>query len=337
MKFLDEATIFVKSGDGGRGCVSFRREKFIPKGGPDGGNGGRGGDVVFVGDAQLGTLLDVSYHRSYKAKKGEHGKGSNKDGKKAPDIVIRVPIGTVIKDMETEDVLCEIIKEGERFIACEGGRGGRGNAHFVTSVQKAPRFAQPGEPGCEKQLKLELKLIADIGIIGLPNSGKSTLISKISKARPKIADYPFTTLVPNLGVVKYGDYKTFVIADIPGLIKGAHEGHGLGIKFLKHIERTSFFIHMIDASTDTPEKLLENHRTINEELRCYKEELIKRIQIVVFNKMDVFHNKEERILKIKAAFDDVKDELLFISAVSGFGIKELINKACNILEKTKKN
>ena len=230
-----------------------------------------------------------------------------------------MPIGTVIKELETGGILCEIIEKDEPFVACEGGRGGRGNAHFVSSVRKAPKFAQPGEPGCEKQLKLELKLIADIGIIGLPNSGKSTLISKISKARPKIADYPFTTLVPTLGVVKYHDYKTFVIADIPGLIKGAHEGHGLGIKFLKHIERTSFFIHMIDASSE-----------------FYKEQLIKRKQIIVFNKMDVFRNKAERISKIKEAFNGIKNELLFISAVSGFGIKELKTRAYNMLKSTKK-
>jgi GTP-binding protein len=337
MKFLDETTIFVKSGSGGAGCVSFRREKFIPLGGPNGGNGGKGGDIVFTGDSQLGTLLDVSYHRSYKAKKGENGKGSNKDGKNALDVVIRVPVGTVIKEDNPDDgtveTIHEILKDGESFIACNGGRGGKGNAHFTTSTRQTPRFAQPGEEGCEKTIKLELKLIADIGIIGLPNAGKSTLISKISKAKPKIADYPFTTLVPNLGVVKYGDYKTFVIADIPGLIRGAHEGHGLGVKFLRHIERTKFFIHLIDASVETEEKLLENYNAINKELKFYKEELVKRKQIIVFNKMDVSHEKDERTARITEAFKGAGNELMFISAVTGFGLKELIRKAAHLLER----
>jgi GTP-binding protein len=335
MKFLDETTITVKSGDGGPGCVSFRREKYIPNGGPDGGNGGKGGDVIFTGDSQLGTLLDVSYHRSYKARRGEHGRGSNKDGKNADDVIIRVPVGTVIKDIDPDTgdthTVYEIMQDAESYVAAAGGRGGKGNAHFTTSTRQTPKFAQPGEEGCEKKIKLELKLIADIGIIGLPNAGKSTLISKISKAKPKIADYPFTTLVPNLGVVKYGDYKTFVVADIPGLIRGAHDGHGLGVKFLKHIERTSFFIHLIDASTESEEKLLENYNTINAELKFYKEELTKRKQLIVFNKLDVFKDKEERIEKIKEVFKDVKSDLIFTSAVTGYGIKNLINKASQLL------
>lgn len=331
MKFLDEATIYVKSGDGGRGCLSFRREKYIPKGGPDGGNGGRGGNIVFVGDAQLGTLLDVSYHRSYVAKHGEHGMGANKDGRQADDVIIRIPIGTVVKNNDTGEALCEIMSDGESYVACKGGRGGKGNTHFTTATRQAPKFAQPGEPGIEMNIKLELKLIADVAIIGFPNSGKSTLISAISHAKPKIADYPFTTLVPNLGVVKYGDFKTFVVADIPGLIRGAHDGHGLGIKFLKHIERTKFFIHLIDLSTDPPEKLLENYHAINEELKFYKEELSARFQIIVFSKVDALYDRDEKMAEIKEVFKNVSDDLFFISAVTGYGIKELITAASNYL------
>ncbi len=327
MKFLDEATIIVQSGDGGSGCVSFRREKYIPRGGPDGGNGGCGGSVIFRGDQQLNTLLDISYHRTYKAKRGEHGKGSYKNGRNAPDVIIRVPVGTLLKDYETNEVLCEILADGESFVVCKGGRGGKGNAHFTTSTRQAPKFAQPGESGCEQHLRLELKLLADIGIIGLPNSGKSTLISKISKAKPKIADYPFTTLAPNLGVVSYGDYDTFVVADIPGLIKGAHEGHGLGVRFLKHVERTNFFIHMIDVLGGTPETLLNNYHIINDELKSYKDELSFRKQIIVFNKIDALHDKDVMMKKIGDAFDGVGCDLLFISAVTGFGIDELIKRA----------
>ncbi len=331
MKFLDETTIIIASGHGGPGCVSFLRARFVPKGGPDGGNGGKGGDVIFVGDNQLGTLLDISYHRSYKAKSGSGGQGADMDGKGGDDVVIPVPIGTLIKEPETGDLLYEIMEDGEIYTACFGGRGGKGNTHFKSATQRTPRFAQPGESGEEKRVKLELKLIADIGIVGLPNAGKSTLISRISRAKPKIADYPFTTLVPNLGVVSYSDYKTFVVADIPGLIKGAHEGHGLGTKFLKHVERTNFLIHMLDASMATPEQLLEDYHTIKNELALYKDELSFKKELVVFNKFDTVYDRDEKIAELKELFADIESEPLFVSAVTGDGLDELIRRAYHML------
>jgi len=248
MKFIDEVKIHVFAGDGGRGCVSFRREKFVPRGGPDGGNGGHGGDVIAVADPQLTTLLDLRYQKQYKAGRGQHGMGSDCDGRRGDDREIKVPVGTIIRDAATGELIGDLKTAGDRVIVAAGGRGGKGNAHFVSSTHRGPRFAQPGEAGQERELEIELRLLADVGIIGLPNAGKSTLISVISAVRPKIADYPFTTLVPNLGVVGYDDGKSFVVADIPGLIEGAHEGQGLGHKFLRHVTRTSLLIHLLDAS-----------------------------------------------------------------------------------------
>jgi GTP-binding protein len=248
MKFVDYVKIHVKAGDGGRGCVSFRREKYVPRGGPDGGDGGRGGHIILKATKELNTLLDLKYQREYKAERGEHGKGSNKHGRNGEDKIIFVPVGTLVKEAETETVIADLDYDGKEVIVAKGGRGGLGNSHFATATRQAPKFAQPGEKGAEKQLILELKLLADVGFIGLPNAGKSTLISLISSAKPKIADYPFTTLVPNLGVVKLEDFRSFVVADIPGLIKGAHRGAGLGFQFLRHVERTSILLHLVDVS-----------------------------------------------------------------------------------------
>lgn len=248
MKFVDYVKIYVKAGDGGRGCVSFRREKYVPKGGPDGGDGGKGGDVIIRASSELHTLLDHRYQKTYKAKRGEHGKGSKMKGKDGEDLIIQVPIGTVVKDADSEEILADLDEDGKDLIVARGGKGGLGNAHFATPINQTPRYAQPGQKGEEKWIILELKLLADVGLIGLPNAGKSTLISIISSARPQIADYPFTTLTPVLGVVKYKDYQSFVVADIPGLIEGAHKGAGLGHQFLRHVERTSILLHLVDVS-----------------------------------------------------------------------------------------
>ena len=259
MRFIDEATIKIAGGHGGPGCISFRRETFEPRGGPNGGDGGAGGDVIFVADIELGTLQDFRFKRIYQAPAGMHGSGSNKAGKDGENVLIRVPVGTIFKDAESGELLADMLKDGQEWVACTGGRGGKGNAHFVTSTFQAPRFAQPGEEGTSREVRMELRLLADVGIIGFPNAGKSTLISRISAARPKIADYAFTTLTPNLGVVSMAQiagqgmasmdaHQTFVVADVPGLIEGAHRGMGLGHKFLKHIERTFLFVHLLDGS-----------------------------------------------------------------------------------------
>src|ERR671919_2030557 len=287
MKFIDEVKIKVGAGAGGRGCVSFRREKFVPRGGPNGGDGGDGGDVVAVADSQLTTLLDLRYQKLYKAGRGQHGMGKDQHGRRGDDRVIHVPVGTIIHDASSEELLGDLKVVGERVIVAAGGRGGKGNAHFVSSTNRSPRYAQPGMPGMERELAIELRLLADVGIIGLPNSGKSTLISVISALRPKIADYPFTTLVPNLGVVGYDDGKSFVVADIPGLIEGAHEGQGLGDKFLRHVTRTSLLIHLLDASKIDEHDLLSDWSTINRELELFDPDLGKKPQIVVANKIDL--------------------------------------------------
>src|SRR6266481_870239 len=269
MKFIDEVKIRVIAGDGGRGCVSFRREKFIPRGGPNGGNGGKGGNVIALADPQLTTLLDLRYQKQYKAGRGEHGLGKDQHGKTGEDRIIRVPVGTIIRDAGTDELIGDLKEAGQQVVVAAGGRGGKGNAHFVSSTNRSPRFAQPGEPGEDKELEIELRLLADVGIIGLPNAGKSTLISAISAVRPKIADYPFTTLVPNLGVVGYDDGKSFVVADVPGLIEGAHEGHGLGHRFLSHLERTHVLVHVIDISSTEGRDPVEDFRVITRELALF--------------------------------------------------------------------
>jgi GTP-binding protein len=287
MKFIDEVRIKVEAGDGGRGCVSFRREKYVPKGGPDGGDGGDGADVVVVADAQLTTLLDLRYQKLYRAGRGGHGRGKEQHGRRGEDRLILVPVGTVIRDAEDGLVLADLKAPGERVVVAKGGRGGKGNAHFVSSTNRSPRQAQPGLPGEERELDVELRLLADVGIIGLPNAGKSTLIAAISAARPKIAAYPFTTLVPNLGVVSYGEGRSYVVADIPGLIEGAYRGEGLGHKFLKHVSRTSLLIHLIDASKIAEQDPLAAWRAINRELELFDPALAAKPQIVVANKIDL--------------------------------------------------
>jgi GTP-binding protein len=325
MKFIDEVKIRVIAGHGGRGCVSFRREKFVPRGGPNGGNGGDGGDVVAVADPQLTTLLDLRYQKQYKAGRGEHGMGSDCHGRRGEDREIKVPVGSMIRDAATGELIADLQAPGERVIVAAGGRGGKGNAHFVTSTFRAPRFAQPGEAGEERELEIELRLLADVGIIGLPNAGKSTLIAAVSAVRPKIADYPFTTLVPNLGVVGYGDGKSFVMADIPGLIEGAHEGHGLGDKFLRHIMRTNLLVHLIDASTIDPENPLTEWKAINRELELFDSELGAKPQIVVANKVDLPEGRANARILAKQLPRQYRP-LQTISAATTEGVKALVQR-----------
>lgn len=287
MKFIDEATITVQSGNGGRGCVSFRRERFIPKGGPDGGDGGKGGDVIMAATSQKRTLYHFNFKRHFAAQNGAAGQGSQKTGRNGEDLIIPVPVGTLVSDVETGQVLKDFTQDDETFILARGGRGGQGNTRFKTATHRTPRFAQPGEPGISITLKLELKLLADVGIMGFPNAGKSTLISVISSARPKVGDYPFTTLIPNLGVVRHPWGEPFVVADMPGLIEGAHTGAGLGTRFLRHIERTRLLIHLIDATAIDPDAPLSRYEAINRELAGYSPELAAKPQIVVLNKMDL--------------------------------------------------
>jgi GTPase len=322
MKFIDEVKIRVIAGDGGRGCVSFRREKFVPRGGPSGGNGGSGGDVIAVADPQLTTLLDLRYQKLYKAGRGQHGMGSDCHGHRGDDRIIKVPAGTMIRDGATGELIGDLQAAGERVIVARGGRGGKGNAHFVSSTNRSPRFAQPGEPGEERELDIELRLLADVGIIGLPNAGKSTLISVISSVRPKIADYPFTTLVPNLGVVGYDD-KSFVVADIPGLIEGAHQGHGLGHKFLRHVTRTSLLIHLIDGSQIDPDDSLKDWRTVNDELALFDPALAQKPQIIVINKIDLAEARE----RARAFAKEIPERyrpLYLISAATTEGVQALV-------------
>jgi len=287
VRFIDETTIIVQSGDGGRGCVSFRRERFVPRGGPDGGDGGKGADVILTADPGKRTLHHLQFKKEYKAPNGAPGQGSQRNGRNGTDLVIEVPVGTLVRDMDTDEVICDLIAPNQQVAIAKGGRGGQGNLRFKTSTNRAPRYAQPGEPGQRLTLKLELKLIADVGIIGLPNAGKSTLISTISAARPKIADYPFTTLTPNLGVVGAHEESSFVVADIPGLIEGAHTGVGLGIRFLRHVERTRLLVHLIDSSTLDESDPLQAYRSINSELAKYSPALAQKPQLVVLNKLDI--------------------------------------------------
>jgi GTP-binding protein len=328
VKFIDETLITVTSGDGGNGCVSFRREKFVPRGGPDGGDGGRGGSVVLRSSSRRRTLYPFRYRRLFKAARGGHGQGKRKTGKNGPDVVIEVPPGTIVRHSETGEILKDFSRPDESFIVARGGRGGKGNHHFKSATHRAPRFAQPGEPGKTLILKLELKLLADVGIVGLPNAGKSTLISAISSARPKIADYPFTTLVPNLGVVQADTEEPFVVADIPGLIEGAHEGAGLGTRFLKHIERTRILIHLIDVSTLDPDHPLGTYHTVNGELSRYSPSLPSKLQLVVLNKMDV-PGADAAARAFQKALGDTP--VLRISATARTGLHELITETARAL------
>ncbi|HEX8252158.1 MAG TPA: GTPase ObgE [Thermoanaerobaculia bacterium] len=318
--FIDQATIRVKAGDGGHGCVAFRREKFVPKGGPSGGDGGTGGSVWIVASRRLNTLYHLQFQREWKAGRGQHGMGSNCSGHHGDDVTIELPIGSVVRDKVTEEILADLKEDGERVLIAKGGRGGWGNQHFATATRQAPRFAQDGNPGEERELFIELKLIADVGLIGLPNAGKSTLISVISAAKPKIADYPFTTLVPNLGVVSADDGQTFVVADIPGLIEGAHEGHGLGDQFLRHVERCSVLVHLVDLSAN--EDPAADAEVIARELALYSELLAQKPRIVCGSKIDseVPGNSE----KLREYAERNGYEYHQISAVVGDGVRELI-------------
>ncbi|MDI6776611.1 MAG: GTPase ObgE [Syntrophales bacterium] len=334
MKFIDEAKIYVKAGDGGKGCISFRREKFVPHGGPDGGNGGKGGDVIIKASDSRRTLLDLKYKTHYVVRHGGHGEGSNRTGRNSPDMEIIVPVGTVVKDAETGEVLADLTINGERCIVAKGGMGGRGNAMFATPTNQAPRYAQEGIKGEERWLKLELKLLADAGIIGLPNVGKSTFIAKVSAAKPKIADYPFTTLVPNLGVVRYGNFESFVIADIPGLIEGAHEGMGMGTGFLRHIERTAVLLHIIDISRESYSGAWQDFAVINRELALFSPTMMEKPQIVAINKIDLPVTRE-RIKKESATFAEKGIKVLPFSAITGEGISEVISEITKKLQITK--
>lgn len=336
MKFVDEAKIFVKAGHGGSGCVSFRREKFVPRGGPDGGDGGKGGNVIFLADRSHHTLLDLKYRQHYLAKNGGHGSGNNRTGRNAVNIEVLIPPGTVIKDFATNEILADLTQQGQKFIAAKGGIGGKGNAHFKTSTHQTPRFAQEGMEGEERWLTLELKLLADVGLIGFPNVGKSTLISRVSAARPKIADYPFTTLSPNLGVVKHGDCPDFIIADIPGLIAGAHEGLGMGVQFLRHVERTSVLVHLIDISEETHNNAWENFVSINKELQGYNPHLLEKNQVVCLNKIDLPHVRD-KVKKSVAQFLKKEITLHPFSAATGEGLPDILNKIATLLSKSEKD
>lgn len=330
MKFIDETIITVQSGNGGKGCVSFRREKFIPRGGPDGGDGGKGGDVVFKTISQKHTLYDFKYKKLLKAENGWYGEGNLKSGKKGENLIVEIPPGTVITDADTGLIIKDLVEPDQSFTIAVGGRGGQGNKKFATATHRTPRFAQPGEEGQTLRIKLELKLIADVGIIGLPNAGKSTLISVMSSAHPKIADYPFTTLAPVLGVVEVGKEDQFVMADIPGLIEGAHKGTGLGMKFLKHVERTRILIHLIDASAINTDSPLSAYDIINNELALYSKSLAEKTQLVVLNKIDITDAKESADIFIKAAKNV---NVLTISAATGNGIKKLKQNILQLLQK----
>ena len=329
--FTDYAKIYVSSGKGGNGAVSFRREKYIAAGGPDGGDGGKGGDVYFEVDQDSNTLIDFRYKKKFKAQNGENGEGARKSGKSGEDLYIKVPIGTVVKDAKTEEILADMSEKGQRTLVLRGGRGGKGNTHFATSTRQAPRFSQGGEDGEEKEVILELKLLADVGLLGFPNVGKSTFLSVVTDAKPKIANYHFTTIEPNLGVVKTKNGDSFVIADIPGIIEGASEGVGLGIQFLRHVERTRLLLHVIDVSGVEGRNPVEDFYTINEELKKYSEKLSTRKQIIVANKMDIMQD-DKGLKELEALAKKENLELYKISGVTGEGVTELLNRVSEVLK-----
>jgi GTP-binding protein len=324
--FVDEVDIHVAAGHGGSGCLSFRREKFVPRGGPDGGDGGAGGSVYLAATAHRNTLVDFRFHPEFEASRGKHGEGSNRSGQRAEDLVIEVPIGTLVFERPAEgdpELLADLTEEGQRFLVAKGGRGGLGNAHFATSTNRAPRKFQPGEEGEVRELRLQLKLLADVGLVGFPNAGKSTLISRVSAARPKIASYPFTTLTPHLGVVALSDMRSFVIADVPGLIEGAHEGHGLGHRFLRHLERTKVLIHLVDISGASGRDPVEDFDVIQRELALFDARLASKPQLVAANKLDAL-DEPERLARLKAHVAQTGAPFFEISAVAGTGLDKLL-------------
>ena len=322
--FIDFTVIKCISGKGGHGAVTFRREKYIPKGGPNGGDGGKGGDVIFIADNQLHTLQDIRYKKTYAPGDGQQGPTNNRTGKNGEDAIIRVPLGTAVKEIESENVVADLVEDKEQFIALKGGKGGRGNARFKTATRQTPRYAQSGIEGQVNTYALELKVLADVGLVGLPNAGKSTLLSVVSAARPKIADYPFTTLVPNLGIVKYGDYKSFVMADIPGLIEGAAAGKGLGHQFLKHVERTQVLLYMIECTEEDPQSVYE---TLSSELKTYNPDMDKKPQLVIRTKTDLLNEENEKNWK---SFEKYLD----ISSVTNSGINQLISRITELLHES---
>ncbi|HEY8279904.1 MAG TPA: GTPase ObgE [Bdellovibrionota bacterium] len=329
MKFIDEAQIEIKAGHGGAGCVSFRRETMEPFGGPDGGDGGQGGSIYLKPDGNLSTLMDFRFKKKYHAKPGDPGSGKKRAGRDGEDIILRLPVGTIVRDAETGEMLWEVLNKDQATIRlCKGGRGGKGNTHFATSTHQTPKFAQPGEEGESKVITLELKLLADVGLVGFPNVGKSSLIAAISAARPKIADYAFTTLVPNLGVVRIDGERSFVVADVPGLIEGAHEGVGLGIRFLKHLERTRIYLHIIDAASDRdPEK---DYEVVRKELESFNPDLLQRREIIVFNKMDSAQDTEA-LDKFCARLDKERRLYRKVSVATREGVDELVQLTADML------
>ncbi|HRW12172.1 MAG TPA: GTPase ObgE [Syntrophomonas sp.] len=326
--FIDHAKIYVKGGDGGNGCVAFRREKYVPMGGPYGGDGGRGGNVIFVAEEGMTTLMDFRYRKHFKAERGNHGLGKNQHGAWGEDLIIKVPMGTIIRDDDTGELLADLTEHGQQAVIAKGGRGGKGNSHFANATHKAPSMAEKGEIGQERWINMELKLLADVGLVGYPNAGKSTLIAQVSAARPKIADYPFTTLIPNLGVVGTNHHESFVIADIPGLIEGAHEGVGLGHDFLRHIERTRVLLFILDAAETDGRDVQEDLRILQQELQLFNPELAKRPYLIVANKMDI-PGADERFAALKKVHGD---KVLAISAASGQGVSELTEKTYALLQ-----
>ncbi len=330
--FVDEVELYVIAGSGGDGCTAFRREKYVPMGGPFGGNGGRGSNIIFKVDEGLHTLLDLRYQKVIRGKKGENGRGKNQNGKGAEDIIVKVPQGTVITDLDTNLILADLKKKDDQVVVAKGGRGGRGNMAFKTQANPAPNFSENGEPGEERHLKIELKLLADVGLVGLPSVGKSTIISKVSRSKPKIAAYHFTTLTPNLGVVRASNGKSFVMADLPGLIEGASVGEGLGDRFLRHIERTRVLLHVLDMSGSEMRDPYEDYQTINQELEKFNPKLMKRPMVILANKMDL-PNAEENLKKFK---EKVKDKKIFaITAMNGQGLQEVIDYLVDLLDTIK--
>ena len=329
--FIDRTKIRVQGGHGGDGVTAFRREKFVPRGGPSGGNGGRGGDVWLVAKESLNTLLHLRYNPEHVAERGRHGEGSNRAGRDGADTIVSVPVGTQVFDAATGELLCDLTRDGERWLAARGGRGGFGNAHFATSTNRAPRYHQKGSPGEELELQLELKLLADVGLVGFPNAGKSTLISTISAAKPKIADYPFTTLEPHLGVVDLGEFRSFVVADIPGLIEGAHSGAGLGDRFLRHVERTKLLLHLVDVSSFSGRDPVNDYETINRELHAYDARLASSPQVVVATKIDAL-DELERLERLKRRAEQDSRPFHAISSVTKEGVRDLLYAVMRMLD-----
>lgn len=327
MAFVDQAKFYVKAGDGGNGCISFRREKYVPRGGPNGGDGGRGGNVIIECSTRMHSLIDFRYRSHFKAERGVHGKGKDMHGRKGKDCYMNVPIGSIIKDSETGELLADLRAEGEQYIAARGGKGGLGNPHFSSGTNRTPRVATKGDEGEELWLAIELKLIADIGLVGLPNAGKSTLLSQLSAANPKVASYPFTTLEPQLGVLHFDYMEPCIIADIPGLIEGAHEGVGLGFTFLRHIERTRILLHILDASS---EQVLDDFNTVERELKAYKEELIDRTTLIVLNKRDIAEAQE--LEAVRSTLQEKGFQVATISGLTGEGIEDLKATIADILD-----